>query len=321
MLSNQTGPQVHIVFVAYNCAEAIYKVILQLQEGMYPVEKLKIIVVDNNSLDDLTGFMGRLNGIEVTILKNKFNLGFGAACNRVLECIEDDGYILFLNPDITLNRNSIANLMDFALSNPYAGIWGGKTVRSDASYDGQSAWREPSLTGLVCWAILGDILLKRLRLTLPDAYSERQLRKNCNVDVVSGCFFMIDAGLFRQLGGFDTRYFMYSEEVDLCRRARELGAVPKIALNATLKHEGSVTVSGAKKIEYYFDSKIQYIQKFWPKSKFHLGHAVIFLGATIRFAAFYCAGLVKHKYLSMARRWFGLARRQIKSDRMVRVYE
>ncbi|AOS97220.1 N-acetylglucosaminyl-diphospho-decaprenol L-rhamnosyltransferase [Microbulbifer aggregans] len=318
MSSNSRIPEIHVVFVSYNCAEAIYKVITQIKNSSYPNNKIKIIVVDNNSVDDLGFYISKVEDFEIKVIRNKWNIGFGSACNKALPHLPEDGYVLFLNPDITLNRNSIGNLVEYALSHPFAEIWGGKTIDNNGCYDGQSAWREPSLAGLWCWGLLGDILLKRLKLSLPDAYSEKELKTNSRVDVVSGCFFMIRAALFKELGGFDERYFMYSEEVDLCRRARKIGAKPRIALKATLRHEGSMTIESTKKIEFYFDSKMKYIKQYWPKYKYYCGAAAILTGASIRFMALYMASVVGLAKKRAAYGWFRLARQQMQTVGMVK---
>jgi GT2 family glycosyltransferase len=58
------------------------------------------------------------------------------------------------------------------------------------------------------------------------------------VDIVSGCFLLIETELWRSLGGFDCRFFMYGEEADLCLRAARLGAKPAVTPAATITHFG-----------------------------------------------------------------------------------
>jgi GT2 family glycosyltransferase len=64
-----------------------------------------------------------------------------------------------------------------------------------------------------------------------------------HVDIVTGCFFLIDHDLWTQLNGFDPTFFMYGEEADLCHRARQAGARPAITPSATIVHYGGASDS------------------------------------------------------------------------------
>jgi hypothetical protein len=72
----------------------------------------------------------------------------------------------------------------------------------------------------------------------PEGYGGWRRDSTRVVDIVAGCFLLIDADLWRRLGGFDPAFFMYAEEADLCLRARRLGARPTITPEATIIHHG-----------------------------------------------------------------------------------
>jgi GT2 family glycosyltransferase len=103
------------------------------------------------------------------------------------------------------------------------------------------------------------------------------------VDIVVGCFLMIRTSLWRQLGGFDTRYFMYGEEADLCLRAAGLGYTPMITPNAEIMHlVGASTSVRADKIILLWKAKATLIRDHWPKPLVPVGLAELWLHCAIR---------------------------------------
>ena len=81
------------------------------------------------------------------------------------------------------------------------------------------------------------------------------------MDVVSGCFFLIDTKFWTELNGFDERFFLYSEEVDLCLRARHLGADPHIINAAKIKHARGTASHDRDRMKLLVNSKLLYWQK------------------------------------------------------------
>ena len=80
---------------------------------------------------------------------------------------------------------------------------------------------------------------KNSSLFNPEGYGGWRRDSRREVDIVSGCFLLIEGDLWRRLGGFDRVFFMYAEEADLCLRARRLGARPTVTPEATIIHHGS----------------------------------------------------------------------------------
>jgi GT2 family glycosyltransferase len=122
---------------------------------------------------------------------------------------------------------------------------------------------------------------------------------------VSGCFLLISGKLWRDLKGFDERYFLYSEEADLCIRAKtDHGVQPEVVVNAMLEHERGATLNNnATRLFYMFSSKIL----FWEKHTFFvkalLVKCVYILGSFFRGVIF--AFLPQKKQL--AKDWIHLS--------------
>ncbi|AIY65430.1 glycosyltransferase family 2 protein [Pseudoalteromonas piratica] len=273
--------QINIVIVCYNCGEDILLALEDIRNGDLSTGNLNIIVVDNSSSDNSVELLKAYNGIELNIISSPDNLGFGRGCNLALPHLKH-GKTLFLNPDVRLEKDSIANLISFSEENPAAKIWGGQTVNAQGVIDGQNAWREPTLSGVVSWSFFGDILLKKLGKRIPDAYTPDEIASSPYVDSISGCFLLIDTGLLQKLAGFDERFFMYSEEVDLCRRARELGAKPMSTSSAVIMHEGSKTITSQNKLNFLYHSKLKYIKKYWHPLSFLVARLSLFFAAVLR---------------------------------------
>ncbi|GAB2526281.1 glycosyltransferase family 2 protein [Microbulbifer agarilyticus] len=282
-VSNPT--RLNIVIVCYNCGADIVRLLADIDDGDLPLESIKLFVVDNASMDDSLAVLRPLSP-KIHLIESEENIGFAAGCNLGAAEIDNSAPILFLNPDVRLQHDSLSNLLAFSAATPGAGIWGGVTCDAQGEYDGKSAWREPSLIDLLSWSLGGDFLMRKALGRTSGGYSPRTLRKGIGVDAVSGCFLLIDQALFRLLNGFDEGFFLYSEEIDLCRRARALGAQPRVTGNAVVLHAGSQTLSGINKLNHLYRSKLQYFAKHGSPVTVAVARGLVALGSAIRFSAF-----------------------------------
>ena len=156
-----------------------------------------------------------------------------------------------MNPDVELFEDSIQRTFPI-LSDPDASIWGGVTLNADRQVDGKSALKEPRLISVWSWALFFDRLLEKIFGTRLGGYAElaNLAAPPTQVDSISGSFFLIDYALLMRLEGFDEQFFMYCEEVDLCRRARQLGARPTVDPSIQIVHRLSETLNSASKIKF-----------------------------------------------------------------------
>jgi GT2 family glycosyltransferase len=288
-----TKKKLTIIFICYNCGDDIAKNIIEINKLAFENYAVEFIVFDNASADDSLKAIESINISNLKLIANNSNLGFGKACNQGLRNIESDYYLL-LNPDIKLSENSIPNLLAFAKEYPDAGIWGGVTLTEQGKADGKNAWREPTLWGFMCWAVFLTRLFPQSRLFSPDDYNGVTWEKVNKVDVITGCFFLINADLWQKLNGFDERFFMYSEEVDLCRRARQLAAQPMITNQATIVHYGGGTTTSENKINCLYKSKLIYFKKYWSYSKYCIAR-IVFVQAIFLRALLYAVSNKKNE--------------------------
>jgi len=231
----QTKPDLSILIVSYKTREmtlaCIDSVIQQTRKTSY-----EIIVVDNASDDGTCEEIRRVHPA-IKLLDSKENLGF-ALGNNIAAKMSSGSRLLLLNPDTLIIDGAIDTLVEFARNTPDAGIWGGKTIFPDHTINA-SCLRAFTPWSLSCRTVGLTWLFPRSRLFNPES-----IHKWCpfdaemSVDIVVGCFLLIDRDIWTSLEGFDERFFMYGEESDLCLRAKKIGASPRIEPKATIIHFG-----------------------------------------------------------------------------------
>jgi N-acetylglucosaminyl-diphospho-decaprenol L-rhamnosyltransferase len=222
-----------IIIVSYNTQAMTLECIRSVLEQT-SVARCEVIVVDNASKDGSADAIRR-NFPDIKLIASAENLGFARA-NNLAARHAHGSRLLLLNPDTVILDHAIDRLHEFATENPSCRIWGGRTLFADGSLNPTSCWRHATLWSIFCFAA-GLTKLKR-NVFNPEAYGRWQRDSVREVDIVTGCFLLIDRQLWQQLEGFDPAFFMYAEEADLCLRARKLGARPTITPTATIIHHG-----------------------------------------------------------------------------------
>ncbi|MBI3946278.1 MAG: glycosyltransferase family 2 protein [Armatimonadetes bacterium] len=177
-------------------------------------------VVDNASVDGSAEMVaGRFP--QAALLRNRENRGFSAANNQIIKGSQSR-YVLLLNPDAQTHPGTLAALVRFMDENPDIGICGPLVLNPDGSVQ-YSARRFPTLlAGAFRNTLLGR-LFPRNRYTREYLLSDWDHRTQRDVDWVSGAAMMIRRAVLDQVGILDERFFMYSEDVDICFRARAAG--------------------------------------------------------------------------------------------------
>ncbi|MDB0552475.1 glycosyltransferase family 2 protein [Ralstonia solanacearum] len=226
-----------ILIVTYNSAGEISHLLDHLRPELRPAA-WQVIVVDNASHDGSADLVSAHHPW-ATLVRCPRNLGFAGAVNLAARHANAD-VLLLLNPDASAAPDCIAQGLKRMSSEPRVGIAGGRLLGDDGC-DQPSARRFPSL--------LNDALaLSGLSARFPHSrLFGRADRTWCDpsvaaeVDWVPGAFAFVRASLFQQLGGFDPRFFLYYEEVDLCRRARALGYTVQYWPEMRVRHTGGVS--------------------------------------------------------------------------------
>jgi GT2 family glycosyltransferase len=186
----------------------------------------QIILVDNASSDETPTRIAReFPGI--TIIASDTNRGFSRANNAGAHQSAGE-YLLFVNSDCFVTNDTVNVLSRYLRENPSVGIVGCQLLNPDGSLQ-YSVWKEPSLKNdflsLFGWRELTSLWAKD-----PD--------QDYEAETLPGALLMVRRSCFEQINGFDERYFLYMEEMDLCFKARRYGWAIVFVHSARAVHLG-----------------------------------------------------------------------------------
>ena len=270
----------------------------------------EVIVVDNASADGSAEAIAR-HASRPRLIASRQNLGFARA-NNVAAAEASGEFILLLNPDTIIRERAIDRLRAFALRRPEARIWGGRTLFADGRLNPSSCWGRMTVWNQLCRALGLTGACARSELFNGEAYGRWDRGSERAVDIVSGCFLMIRRDDWATLGGFDTSYFMYGEEADLClRAARAIGARPRVTPEATIVHYGGASERArAAKMIKLLTAKATLIRRHWPAWQVPLGLALMAAWPLSRWLACAVAGRILRKpgLIEAAAVWGEIAR-------------
>ena len=228
-----------IVIVTYNNEHTI----LECLRSIATEEVNSIHIIDSHSTDQTIQILQR-QGCAYTVLDA--NKGFSHAANIGATFLDTD-YILFLNPDTELLPGALHAMKSAIETSPHAAVVGGMLVDATGLSEND--------------AFGGEIGL--LHMIFRHVQKKTSLRNISSVAWVSGGALMIKRSIFEQLGGFDEEFFLYWEDIDLCKRVRDAGYGVYINPKAKVFHHRGVSSQGQqRKTELYDASANRYFQKY-----------------------------------------------------------
>lgn len=235
--------------------------------------KVEVIVVDNASTDGSTR-MVRNNYPMVRLIENSNNVGFAAANNIGLA--EGRGrYLLLLNSDAFVGRGVLESVVNFLDEHSEAGICGVKLVNPDGTFQGSYAPFPTLRSELLLATGLGSRLINP---TYP-APTPRPGERPREVDWIGGAFMLIRNEVYKEVGGMDEAYWMYSEETDWCYRIKLAGWKAYYLPQVTVTHlrGGSSRKRRAEMRAQLYRSKVRFFT-------IHYGYAS---GETLRWSLWF----------------------------------
>lgn len=275
---------VSVIIVSYNSADDLPGCLESLTADLDGLSA-EVVVVDNASRDATVELLRR-DWPQVTLLASPHNEGFARAANRGVAA-STGRCILLLNPDTVVRAGAVAALLRAAAARPYAGIYGGRTVDRHGRLDPRSCWGAPTLWSTACFALGLSSLRKRSPLFDPESLGSWLRDTEREVDVVTGCLLLARRDAWDELGGFDERYFMYGEDVDLSVRAARSGWRPVIVPAAEVVHHvGASSASSLAKSRLLFAGKLTYADQHLRSRRGQpWGARMLIAGVALRAAA------------------------------------
>lgn len=207
---------VSVIFVSYNTEEMTKKAIALVKQSL-PQLNIEIFVIDNASKDG-SAEMIRQEFPEIHLIVNEFNVGFGRANNQALPFVRGR-YILLLNTDAFVDPDTIQKTVDFMESNPETGILGVKLLGRDGVLQPSCRYFPTPLNSFLFRTGLNNVFTS-VKMIDDMTWDHNQVR---DCDWVPGCYYLIRKEVIDQVGLFDPRYFLYSEEVDHCFSVKNAG--------------------------------------------------------------------------------------------------
>lgn len=206
--------------VTHNSMDKIGRTVRSILDNTKGVD-LTLYISDNASADNTADFIEK-EFPQVKVIRNEINGGFGWAHNKVLGLIDSE-YHVIINPDIILNSDVITDLAVFLDKHPDVVMLTPKILNEDGS-EQHLPKREPKLKYLIGGKLqkFGKVF-KNLRAEY--TMQNVEIKQPLDIDFCTGCFMFIRTDAFKQLNGFDDRFFMYLEDADLTRRAKQIGRV------------------------------------------------------------------------------------------------
>jgi len=262
-----------VAIVNYNTCE-------HLRECLASIERKaeEVIVVDNASTDSSVAML-RAEFPSVFVIASTENQGYGEAANRAIKSSQAN-YVLLLNSDTCLKPGTLDTLAAYLEKHPQAAIVGPHLVNPDGSLQA-SCYSFPTPLHV----LLEESNTSRLLGSLP-VLREHYLRtwnhrQSLSVPWVLGAALGIRRQAFLEVGGFETAYYMYAEEVDLCYRLRQAGWQTHYTPDATIVHTGGASTRQrrAEMAVQYYASLVLFYRRHY--SKFRLGQLIIIMKSIV----------------------------------------
>jgi N-acetylglucosaminyl-diphospho-decaprenol L-rhamnosyltransferase len=279
-LAEPTTVDVSVIVVTYRTPELTARCVRSIADETQWISA-EVIVVDNDSGAGSSDGLADLHP-GCRVLEPDTNLGFARAVN--LAAAEARGrHLLLLNPDTKVVGGAVDQLVRFADACPAHGLYGGRTVDAEGRLDPRSCWGFPTLWSTICFATGLSSAFKRHPWLDPESLGRWDRDSVRTVDVVTGCLCLVPRDAWRELGGFDERFFLYGEDVDLALRARAAGYRPLLCPDATVVHEvGQASASQADKLVLLHRGKVTLLRKHWNAAAAALGVGLLRAGVGLR---------------------------------------
>jgi len=205
----------------------------------------EIIIYDNHSTDRTVKLIEKQKSI--LLIEGSENLGFSKANNLVVRQSKGE-YLLFLNPDTRVLDDAINRLLSFARGHQDCGIVAPKLIQPDGNIQ-PSVRKLPSIWGA----------FKEYFLGIKGSFEEYVTENNdpISVETVVGAVMLIKREIFNKVGGFDEKYFLYFEDLQLCKDIREIGLKVYYLPTAKVSHQVGGS-SSENKLKWLKESAVKY---------------------------------------------------------------
>jgi len=265
--------------------------------------KYEVIVVDNGSADGTAERFAEEFGANkypnLKLIRNQ-NEGFSKGNN--LGIVNSSGkYVLLLNPDTSVQPDTIQLCMDYIIANNNIGALGCKLIKSDGKLDPACRRSFPNpANSLYRFLLLPKLFPNSKRIS---SYNMSYAPEDeiLDVDSLSGAFMLMPRVLLNKVGLLDESYFMYGEDIDLCYKIKQAGyRVVYFPKTFTYHYKGQSSKKAPYSMLYHFhESMWIFYKKHYAKKYPAIMNGLVYSGIWLRFAALLSRNaLRKEKFVS-----------------------
>ena len=259
VLKTNSALLLSIVIVSYNASYFLEQCLFSVRKAIQSIS-CEVIVVDNASQDG-TADMVRHSFPEIKLIANHDNPGFAKANNQAV-MLSKGKYVLFLNPDTIIPEDCLSECIRFMESNPLAGACGLRMIDGSGQYLPESKRGHPTawasftkMTGL-------STLFGSSRFFASYYLGHLDARRVQVVDALAGAFMLVSKSLFDVTGGFDERFFMYAEDIDLSYRIRQQQYNNYYLPSPAIIHfKGESTEKNEQYVSRFYKAMEQFVEK------------------------------------------------------------
>jgi len=261
--------QLSVIIVSYNvryfleqCLSSVKKALecTETAGGDSLIGQTEVLVVDNCSTDGSVDYL-QPRFLFARFIANPENTGFARANNQALAQSRGK-YILFLNPDTILPEDGLLQCFAFMESHPEAGALGARMIDGSGRYLPESKRGFPTPWVSFCKMSGLTRLFPHSRLFARYYLGHLSPAESHAVDILSGAFMWARKETLDKTGGFDERFFMYAEDIDLSYRILQAGYRNYYFADATILHfKGESTRKDARYIRLFYTAMILFVRK------------------------------------------------------------
>ncbi|HJY98580.1 MAG TPA: glycosyltransferase family 2 protein [Patescibacteria group bacterium] len=243
-MQTENAPEISVIICTYNTKELTFDCLQKLEKSAKRLgRKVEIIVVENGT--DGTGEAIEKIFPGVKVITPKENTGFAKGNNIGLEASNKNSkYVLLLNSDALVNPDTLKKSVEFMEKNPDCDVMGPRLKFANGRFQ-PSAGFLPKPFSIATW-ISGADLVPALSHSIRQFHPKYKsfFEKTREVGWVMGAYFFARREVLEKTKGFDTTFFMYLEEVDLCKRIKDMGMKIFYTPDFEITHLDKASVGG-----------------------------------------------------------------------------
>lgn len=255
-----------VVILNFNTIALTRTCLQSLKDSLLGKYAVEIIICDNGSTDG-SGEMVRKEFPDVLFIQNNANVGFAAGNNPGIRKAKGR-YVLLLNSDTEVPKNTLRTMTAFMDDHPKAGAATCKLMLADGSMDPACHRGFPTPWNALAYFTGLEKLFSRMKIMSGYHQLYKDLSVAHEVDSISGAFFLVRQEVIRKVGLLDEAYFMYAEDIDWAYRIKEAGWQiwfnPKVTVLHKKKQSGRSHADRGRRIrsQTYF---LTYNRLFYTK--------------------------------------------------------